>query len=94
MADPSHPRLATAPPGTLTARERQVLRWLAHGKTDRDIASMLGISTRTVQKHLQHVYVKLGVETRTAAVVRSMGWLPADDGADAVRACQASENAL
>ncbi|AOY91132.1 hypothetical protein BKK79_04365 [Cupriavidus sp. USMAA2-4] len=94
MANPSPPRLAAAPPGTLTARERQVLRWLARGKTDRDIASVLGISTRTVQKHLQHVYVKLGVETRTAAVVRGMGWLPADDAADAGCACQASENAL
>jgi len=55
------------------------------------------ISTRTVPKHLQHGYVKLGVETRTAAVVCSMGWMPAGDagdGADAGRACQAPENAL
>ncbi|MGO4153482.1 helix-turn-helix domain-containing protein [Cupriavidus sp. YAF13] len=56
----------------LTAREQQVLRWLAHGKTDREIAGMLGISARTVQKHLQHVYVKLGVENRTAAVMRGL----------------------
>lgn len=54
----------------LTAREREVLRWLAAGKTDRDIAEILAISPRTVHKHLQRVYEKLGVETRTAAVMR------------------------
>ncbi|MGR4868166.1 response regulator transcription factor [Variovorax sp. LARHSF232] len=61
----------------LTPREREVLRWLATGKTDADIAAMLGISARTVQKHLEHMYVKLGVETRTAAVMRTLGtWGP------------------
>ena len=54
----------------LTAREREVLQWLSGGKTDRDIAEILGISPRTVHKHLQRIYEKLGVETRTAAVVR------------------------
>ena len=57
----------------LTSREREVLRWLTGGKTDRDIADILGISRRTVHKHLQRVYDKLGVETRTAAVVRALG---------------------
>jgi DNA-binding CsgD family transcriptional regulator len=56
----------------LTGREREVLRWLAGGKTDRDIADILGISPRTVNKHLQRIYEKLGVETRTAAVVRAL----------------------
>ncbi len=56
----------------LTGRERDVLSWLAAGKTDRDIGEILGMSPRTVQKHLQHIYQKLGVETRTAAVVRAM----------------------
>jgi len=56
----------------LTTRENEVLRWLAHGKTDAEIAALLGLSPRTVQKHLQHIYEKLGVETRTAAVVRAM----------------------
>ena len=56
----------------LTEREREVLRWLAGGKTDRDIGAILGISPRTVHKHLQRVYEKLGVETRTAAVVRAL----------------------
>jgi DNA-binding CsgD family transcriptional regulator len=54
----------------LTAREREVLHWLAGGKTDRDIGEILGISPRTVHKHLQRIYEKLGVETRTAAVMR------------------------
>jgi DNA-binding CsgD family transcriptional regulator len=55
----------------LTAREREVLHWLGGGKTDRDIAAILGISPRTVHKHLQRIYEKLGVETRTAAVARA-----------------------
>jgi DNA-binding CsgD family transcriptional regulator len=54
----------------LTPREQEVMRWLAGGKTDRDIGDILGISPRTVHKHLQRIYEKLGVETRTAAVVR------------------------
>ena len=59
--------------GGLTAREREVLEWLSGGKRDRDIADLLGISHRTVHKHLQRIYEKLGVETRTAAVVRAWG---------------------
>jgi DNA-binding CsgD family transcriptional regulator len=56
----------------VTPREREVLSWLAAGKTDKDIGQILAMSPRTVQKHLQHIYEKLGVETRTAAVVRAM----------------------
>jgi DNA-binding CsgD family transcriptional regulator len=51
----------------LTRREAEVLSWLAKGKTNRDIADILGMSPRTVNKHLEHVYAKLGVETRTSA---------------------------
>ncbi|MFC4274822.1 response regulator transcription factor [Achromobacter aloeverae] len=51
----------------LTTREREVLLWLAKGKTNRDIGEILGMAPRTVNKHLEHVYVKLGVETRAAA---------------------------
>jgi DNA-binding CsgD family transcriptional regulator len=40
---------------------------VARGKTNKDIADILGMSPRTVNKHLEHIYVKLGVETRTAA---------------------------
>jgi DNA-binding CsgD family transcriptional regulator len=55
----------------LTRREREILDWVAAGKTDRQIAAIIGASPRTVQKHLEHVYVKLGVENRTAAVMRA-----------------------
>jgi DNA-binding CsgD family transcriptional regulator len=55
----------------LTAREGEVLRWVGFGKTDKDIGNILGISPRTVHKHLQRVYEKLGVENRTAAVSRA-----------------------
>jgi DNA-binding CsgD family transcriptional regulator len=66
------PQAAWGVPSALTAREREVLQWLSGGKTDRDIATILGISPRTVHKHLQRIYEKLGVETRTAAVVRAL----------------------
>jgi DNA-binding NarL/FixJ family response regulator len=56
--------------GTLTGRERDVVYRLASGITDRQIAAQLGLSPRTVHKHLEHVYQKLGVSTRTAAVMR------------------------
>jgi DNA-binding CsgD family transcriptional regulator len=52
----------------LTTRESEVLSWLSKGKTNRDIAQILGLSPRTVDKHLEQIYEKLGVENRTAAV--------------------------
>jgi DNA-binding CsgD family transcriptional regulator len=51
----------------LTTREAEVLHWVACGKINRDVADILGMSARTVDKHLQHVFEKLHVETRTAA---------------------------
>jgi len=60
-------------PVLLTRREREALDWVAAGKTDREVGVLLGCSHRTVQKHLQHVFEKLGVETRTAAVMRAIG---------------------
>ena len=62
--DAAHKRLSGA---ALTPRETEVLSWLAKGKTNRDIADILGMSPRTVNKHLEHIFEKLGVETRTAA---------------------------
>ncbi len=62
--DPAQRRLSVA---ALTPRETEVLSWLAKGKTNRDIADILGMSPRTVNKHLEHIFEKLGVETRTAA---------------------------
>lgn len=64
----------------LTAREREVLDWVAKGKTNRDIAEILGMSPRTVNKHLEHVFQKLGVETRTAAASFAIRTAPARTG--------------
>ncbi|WP_034296616.1 response regulator transcription factor [Herbaspirillum sp. RV1423] len=57
----------------LTPRESDVLMWLGKGKTNRDIAEILGMSPRTVNKHLEHIFIKLGVETRSAAAVLASG---------------------
>ncbi len=51
----------------ITAREAEVLFWLSQGKSSRDIGEILGLSHRTVTKHLEAIYTKLGVENRTAA---------------------------
>ena len=56
----------------LTAREAEVLYWVAQGKINRDIGDILGASPATVKKHLERVYAKLGVETRTAATAMAM----------------------
>jgi DNA-binding NarL/FixJ family response regulator len=56
----------------LTLRESEVLYWVAKGKTNRDIGDILGSSPATVKKHLERVYEKLGVETRTAAASVAM----------------------
>lgn len=53
--------------GPLTAREAEVLYWISVGKSDEQIAQILGIAACTVGKHLEHIYPKLGVENRTAA---------------------------
>jgi DNA-binding NarL/FixJ family response regulator len=51
----------------LTHREAEVLRLLARGLTNRDIASSLTISTKTVGNHVEHIYTKIGTSTRAAA---------------------------
>ena len=57
----------------LTAREAEVLYWVIKGKTNKDIGDILGSSPATAKKHLEHIYVKMGVETRTAAAGMAMG---------------------
>ncbi|MDU3044636.1 response regulator transcription factor [Bradyrhizobium sp.] len=57
----------------LTVREAEVLSWLSKGKTNRDIAQILGLSPRTGDKHLEQIYAKLGVENRTAAAAIATG---------------------
>ena len=59
----------------LTTREAEALYWVIRGKTNRDIGDILGASPRTVHKHLEHVFEKLGVETRTAAAAMAMAKL-------------------
>jgi DNA-binding NarL/FixJ family response regulator len=56
----------------LTQREAEVLFWVCKGKTNKDIGEILDTSPRTVNKHLEHVFEKLGVETRTAAANLAM----------------------
>src|SRR5438132_3932507 len=51
----------------LTPREREVLFWLARGKSNAEIGAILGIASATVNKHLERIYPKLGVENRVAA---------------------------
>jgi DNA-binding CsgD family transcriptional regulator len=65
------PELLEEPLG-LSRREAEVLFWVACGKTDRDVADLLAVSLRTVQKHLEHIYPKLGVDNRTAAANRAL----------------------
>jgi DNA-binding CsgD family transcriptional regulator len=62
----------------LTAREREVLSWVARGKTNAEIAELLWLAPSTVRKHLENVYAKLGVSTRTAAVALFLGLIEAE----------------
>ncbi len=59
----------------LTPRESEVLAWVAKGKTNAEVGAILQLSGRTVQKHLEHIYQKLGVETRTTATVCALKML-------------------
>ena len=59
---------------SLTNREREVLALLASGGSNHELAQRLGVSPRTIQKHLQRIYAKLGVKGRTAAALLVMRW--------------------
>ena len=56
----------------LTTREAQLLFWLTRGKSNREMGIISGISARTVDKHLQHVFEKMDVGSRHAAVVQAI----------------------
>jgi len=56
----------------LTARESEVLLWVAQGKSNADVASILGMSEKTAKQHLGSVFEKLGVENRNAAAMRAV----------------------
>jgi DNA-binding CsgD family transcriptional regulator len=55
----------------LTPREREILRWVARGKSNREIADVLYLAPGTIRKHLDNVYEKLGVSNRAGAVARA-----------------------
>jgi DNA-binding NarL/FixJ family response regulator len=63
---------STSPPHTLTSRELEVLRLLAQGMSNQDIAEELRISRATVKVHVQHIIAKLEVSDRTQAIVRAL----------------------
>jgi len=65
----------------LTPRAAEALLWLAQGKTNSDIATILGITESTVKKHVQEIFEKVGVETRGAATVRALEVLNAPETA-------------
>lgn len=56
----------------VTAREAEVLLWISRGKANRDIAQILDLSPKTVNKHLEQIYAKLGVENRAAAAAKAV----------------------
>lgn len=69
MTDSKDSVLASA--FNLTPREAEVLYWLTLGKTNRDISIILGLSARTVNKHLEQVFQKMGIDNRTSAAVKA-----------------------
>ena len=77
MAPPASERLGVQPSDSnptegiaaLSVRESQVALWLAQGKTNREIGIILGISPRTVERHVENVLRRLGLENRTTAAV-------------------------
>lgn len=74
VAQRAHARLdefseAEQPVQSLSPREREILTWVARGKSNNDLATILGISAATVATHLQRVFAKLGTNDRVAAVV-------------------------
>jgi DNA-binding CsgD family transcriptional regulator len=56
----------------LTAREAEVLYWVSQGKRNIEIGIILGARPRTITKHVEHIFEKLGVETRSAAAARAI----------------------
>jgi DNA-binding CsgD family transcriptional regulator len=56
----------------LTAREAEVLLWVAQGKSNPEISSILGAAENTIKKHLQHIFEKMGVDNRNAATLRTL----------------------
>src|SRR5207248_1608351 len=75
----------------LTPREREILLWVARGKSNREIAALLYLAPGTIRKHLDNVYDKLGVSNRAGAVghaliIDDVGWAASEDDRELVRA--------
>jgi DNA-binding CsgD family transcriptional regulator len=66
---PSHDAAGSLARDALTRRQVEVLQLVSGGATDKEVAGALGISPRTVQKHLEHAYARLGVHRRTGAAL-------------------------
>ena len=77
-SQPAQPPAPPANPSPLSDRELEVLGLVVQGQTNREIAYTLGISARTVQFHLNSIFNKTGVDSRTEAATRAVrqGWLP------------------
>ncbi len=73
-------RAGDAPPGGLTEREAEVMRLVAAGHTNLAVARTLGVSPRTVAKHLEHIYRKLDVTSRASAVYQATAMFPSENG--------------
>ncbi len=71
-AEPERSRAARAYPGGLTAREVEVLRRLAGGKTNNEIAEELYVSVRTVERHVANIYAKVGTRGRANATAYAL----------------------
>jgi len=76
----------------LTPREREVASWLSRGRTNQEIATILAMQPRTVEKHVEHVLLKLGVENRTAAaqLILGLGTMTALSAAPELRRVRAT----
>jgi DNA-binding NarL/FixJ family response regulator len=85
--DTLRPSASTAGPRGLTAREVQVLRLLAAGKTNRDIAADLVLAAKTVDRHVSNIFAKLGVSSRAAATAFAYQHqlVQSDDSANSLR---------
>jgi DNA-binding NarL/FixJ family response regulator len=75
LAQPSQDEARLRARLPVTPREAEVLIWLSRGKSNRDIGDILGLSPRTVNKHLEQIYAKLGIENRSSAVALTLGAL-------------------
>lgn len=67
-------RFQQTPPPTFSSRELEILAWVARGKSSTDIATLIGISDRTVDYHVENAMRKLGVKTRVQAAVKACTW--------------------